>query len=338
MDPREAAKRIHVPMYSEILERIRSRYPRKGRPLEREIARIQTVRNIIIDKTSFIRDLVRLLDNLHPFYWRLIEIEYDRRRIHEAISCISKSRKLVSSFWEKYRILLLASETPRELRRTSEEARGRMLSTIKRCSRGLELLRSLVVFLQHLPSINPSIPTIIIAGPPSTGKSTLVRQVSTGKPEVAPYPFTTKNIHIGHIVSGDRRIQVIDTPGLLDRSPDEMNPIERRAVAALTELEGAILYLVDPTPTAYMGLDDQYRLFIKIHRYTRGKRHYLGINKVDTAPSDLIARAEEKARDMVERGLAEGYYKLSAINAGDARRVIQDIITKTIPPALQGRP
>jgi len=324
-------------MYSEILERIRSRYPRKGRPIDREIARIQTVRNIIIDKTNFVRDLVRLLDNLHPFYWRLIEIEYDRRKIHDAISCISKSRRLVSSFWEKYRILLLASETPRELKRTSEEARGRMLSTIKRCSRGLELLRSLVVFLQHLPSINPGIPTIIIAGPPSTGKSTLVRQASSGKPEVAPYPFTTKNIHIGHTILMGRRIQLIDTPGLLDRSPDEMNPIERRAVAALTELEGPILYLIDPTPTAYMGLDEQYRLFIKIHRYTGGKAHYLGINKVDAAPSGLVEMAEEKARDMVDRGLAEGYYKLSAVKAEDARRVVGDIVSKIIPQALQGR-
>ncbi len=314
------------------MERIRSRYP-KGRglkPVDREITRLQTIRNIIIDRTSFIKQLVRLLDNLHPFYWRLIEIEFNRDEIHKAISCVSKSRKLISSFWDKYRFLLLASETPRELRRTSTEARGRMMSSIKRCSKGLELLRSLVVFLQHLPSINPEIPTIIVAGPPSTGKSTLIKTVSTASPQVAPYPFTTKNIHIGHYTYKDTRIQLIDTPGILDRSPDEMNQVERRAVAALKEIPGAILYLVDPTPTSYMPLQDQFRLLAKIHRYTGGKPHYIAVNKVDEAPDDTLREAEGLAKMMIGKGLARKYYHMVAKDHSSASQVVDDIVEDSI--------
>lgn len=339
IDPREEAKKIHVPTYDEILEKIKSRYP-KGRglkPIDRELTRLQTIRNILIDRTSFIRSLVRLLDNLHPFYWRLIEIEFDRREIHRAISCVSRSRKLVSEFWEKYRFHILAAETPRELRRVSSEARGRMMSSVKRCSKGLQLLRSLVVFLQHLPSINPSLPTIIVAGPPSSGKSTLINTVSTASPEVAPYPFTTKKIHIGHYEVDSSRIQLIDTPGILDRSPEEMNQVERRAVAALREIPGAILYLVDPTPSSYLPLEKQFKLFIKIHRFTGSKPHYIGINKVDEAPKEAVEQASRLSEDMIEKGLARRYYTMAAKDPVSAAMVVTDIIMDigSRPPAAR---
>jgi len=327
MDPRETAKRIHVPTYNEILEKIKSRYPRgAGRSrIDREIARLQTIRNIILDKTGFIKDLIRLLDNLHQFYWRLIEIEFDKREIHDSISCISKSRKLVARFWDKYRILILASEDLAELKRTSSEGRGRMLSTIKKCRRGLEVLRSLVIFLQHLPSIDPRLPTIIVAGPPSTGKSTLINNVSTASIEVAPYPFTTKNIHIGHRTFKGVRIQLIDTPGMLDRDPAEMNQVERRAVAALSEIPGAILYLIDPTDEAYMPLQRQYRLLIKIHKFTGGRIHFIGINKVDIAPRKLLEEAVRLSNKMIEKNIAVKSYQFSALNSSEASRVIDDI-------------
>ena len=340
VDPREVAKHIHVPTYDEIMEKIRSRYPRaRGRrdPVDLEISRLQTIRNIIIDKTGFIRDLIRLLDNMHPFYWKLVEVEFDRSSIHSAISCVSKARRLVSNFWEKYRFLLLASDTPRERRRIASEARGRMMSAIKKCGKGLETLRSLVVFLQHLPAIDPTLPTIIVAGAPSTGKSTLIKTVSTASPEVAPYPFTTKKIHIGHYITGDAKRQLIDTPGILDRSPEEMNPVERRAVAALSEIPGAILYMIDPTEDAYMDLHSQIKLLAKIHRFTGGKPHYIAVNKIDVAPREAVEEAYRLAQEMAGKGLAKRVYLLAATERESAIRVIEEIAEDLAKPlAPQG--
>ncbi len=285
--PAEIAKRIHVPTYDEILEKIKSRIKNKYKYknlFERELRKIQITYDIIISKTSFIKNIINLLNSLHPFYLKLIEIQFNKKNIKESIYCISKSRKISSKLYKKYRVLLMASSSPRELVKVSSEARGRMLSTIKRCRKNLNYLRNLIIFIQHLPGIDPYFPTLIIAGAPSVGKSTLVRTLSRARPEVAEYPFTTKEIHIGHaeifINNKKYKIQIIDTPGLLDRPPEEMNSVEKKAIAALEELSGIILFLIDPSGNAYMPLDSQLNLLMKIQKLTN-KIVLLVINKID---------------------------------------------------------
>ena len=44
--------------------------------------------------------------------------------------------------------------------------------------------------------------------------------------EVQPYAFTTKSLFVGHMDYRYLRWQVIDTPGILDRSLEERNTIE----------------------------------------------------------------------------------------------------------------
>ncbi len=326
--PSERAKHIHVPTYDEILERIGRRFAaRKGRmrAWEREMARLQTVRDIVISKTDFIRDLVRLLDSLHPFYWSIIEIEFDRVRLRRAISCVSKARKLTDEMFEKYRFHLMAAEDRRELEQVAREARGRILSLYKRCSRDLELLRSLVVFLQHLPGIDPGMPTVIVAGPPSSGKSSFVRSVSRARPKVAEYPFTTKTVHIGHVPFGDERVvQVIDTPGILDRPLEEMNQVERRAAAALKHLPGAVLFLADPTGKAYMPLERQVRLLTEtVKGLVGGKPVYVAVNKADAVTGERLEEAVEAFKAVEGVKLVGG---MSAISRDDALRVLRLIV------------
>ncbi len=321
-DPARAAKRIHVPTYDEILEKIGSRYSRaRGRSAyEREVVRLQTVYNVLIAKTDFIRDLARLLDSLHPFFWRLIEIEFDRGEIRDAVKCLAKARKLAGLFWERYRFHLMAASNRRELERVAGEARGRMLSQLKKCRRQLALLRSLVVFLARLPAVDPGMPTVIVAGPPSAGKSTFVRSVSRARPQVASYPFTTREVHVGHSVVRGAIVQIIDTPGILDRHPDEMNPIERRAAAALSELDGAILFLLDPSEEAYMELERQYRLLASLPGLARGKPVVAAVNKADLGEPRVSL-----AREYCERAATEGVAVkcIGGIVASDTARAMR---------------
>jgi nucleolar GTP-binding protein len=325
-DPANIAKRLHVPTYDEILEKIKSRYPRRSRYkslFEAEMARMQMTYDIIISKTNFIRELLHLLDNLHPFFWELIVIEYDRDEIRKAIRCVAKARRLASSFWEKYRFILMGAESPRELRRIGSEARGRMLSLIKRCRKSLELLRSLVVFLSNLPAVNPELPTVIVAGAPSTGKSTFISQASRARPRVSPFPFTTKSIHIGHLPLDNVTIQLIDTPGLLDRPLEEMNYIERKAIAALRNIQGPVLLLVDVSPAAVLNIKTQFKILNIIKLLN--KNIYIMINKIDSADPELLNEAIELAEEARKRELAREVFQGSALNTAEVRNIIRKI-------------
>ena len=65
--------------------------------------------------------------------------------------------------------------------------------------------------------------------------------------EVNHYPFTTKQLHVGHFEHRRIPYQIVDTPGLLDRTMDERNEIEMQAIAAISHIGSVCLFVIDAT-------------------------------------------------------------------------------------------
>ena len=162
-----------------------------------------------------------------------------------------------------------------------KQAYGRISSVINKIKKDLDFLDFAKQNLRNMPTIDFEATTIVIAGFPNVGKSTLLRQITGADPQVANYPFTTKGIQIGHTERHWKHIQIIDTPGLLDRPVLEMNDIEMNAIVALEHLADAILFIFDASETCGFHLDNQYNLLKQIEKIFAEIPVFYLFNKMD---------------------------------------------------------
>jgi nucleolar GTP-binding protein len=302
-------KRVHIYEADEIVKtvgeryrRLRPRKPGKAGRIEFEVKRLETVFNIAYDR---LRRAIEMppLEELSSFHRALVagyigEDEYRRARRR-----VMKGLRLIREFWNQYRWLIATSDDPREAARLRKEASGRILSVVRRLSKDLSLLRRVREELVRTHVIAEGFPVVVVAGIPSSGKSTIVSALSTAEPEVAAYPFTTKTIIVGKVVDKNVVYYLVDTPGVLERPLEMLNEIERKALAALRTLPDVVLFVVDPSPEKVQEVDNQMRLLKSIiETIVRPRQAALivAINKADITARDSILSAKEKVVNVLK--------------------------------------
>ena len=105
-----------------------------------------------------------------------------------------------------------------------------------------------------------------MCGAPNVGKSAFISSLSTGKMEVNHYPFTTKQLHVGHFEHRRLQHQMVDTPGLLDRPMDNRNAIELQAIAAIQHIGSLCIFLMDITEDCGTSLEEQHNLLEEVKK------------------------------------------------------------------------
>ncbi len=162
---------------------------------------------------------------------------------------------------------------------------GRISSLVYEVDPDLDFLRDVRDRAKVLPDVHPGYATIVIAGFPNVGKSSLLTKWTKAKPEINSYAFTTKRAEVGHfeIGEGDQatKVQVVDTPGLLDRADEDRNDIERQAVAALRHAADVVLFLIDPSETSGYSLKEQEKLLEQTQSEMAGIPIVVAETKVD---------------------------------------------------------
>lgn len=248
------------------------------------IARTET---FITDLTSQLESYVKnfpSIDKLPLFYQEIIDIKIDTDKLKKSLGAIDWARKTTLMVYSTQNSSLIKSGNVEFLKQKQKEIYGRVSSIVKQVDKNLVFLSNAQKILRTFPDIE-DIPTVVIAGYPNVGKSSLIRQLSAAKPEIAQYPFTTKQIYVGHMEKTVRyekkQYQIIDTPGLLDRPLSERNNIEKQAIAALRHLADLIVFIFDPSGTSGYQMSEQTLMLEDIKKLFCDVPFIIVENKVD---------------------------------------------------------
>ena len=257
------------------------------------IARVLSLSKLLSDRLSSFYQYFPSPDDLHPFYRTILTLyvslnDYERARRRMRISS-----RIIKDLASKYVKKLRYASDMRELQSIRRSAYGRIISVVRRVEKQLLLLENVRLNMRNIPSVDPDGITIVVAGYPNVGKSTFVRMISSAKPKIAEYPFTTTKLILGHLAIDKSRVQVFDTPGLLDRPLYKRSKIERLAIAAFEHVANAILFLVDPSETGGYTLAEQLSLIQEIKSMFTNIPMLIVLNKVDLASKERIACCEE---------------------------------------------
>ncbi|XP_044503496.1 nucleolar GTP-binding protein 1 [Mangifera indica] len=233
---------------------------------------------------------------LHPYERSLIELTLGDGIYEEVLNKVDALRKKVVSVGKEHASLCAKSLSKREAGERLSEGMERLEEIFNREGKAVDDLLNIAKTLRAMPVVDLEMPTLCLVGAPNVGKSSLVRVLSTGKPEVCNYPFTTRGILMGHITLSYQHFQVTDTPGLLRRSDDDRNNLEKLTLAVLSHLPTAILFVHDLSGECGTSPSDQFKIYKEIKERFRDHLWIDVVSKCDllhTSPGIYITEDED---------------------------------------------
>lgn len=141
-----------------------------------------------------------------------------------------------------------------------------------------------------------------LIGKPNAGKSTLLSCISSAKPEIADYPFTTKFPNLGMVeVDWNNSFVVADIPGLIDGAADGVGL--GHDFLRHIERSGILVHLVEPSPIDGSDPIENYRsIRSELEKYNDslvGRPEILVVTKCELPEAEEV-RAELAKQTNVE--------------------------------------
>lgn len=168
-----------------------------------------------------------------------------------------------------------------------------------------------------------------LLGQPNAGKSTLIRQVSSARPKVADYPFTTLHPNLGVVsIEPHRSFVMADIPGLIEGAA-EGHGLGVRFLKHLSRTR-LLLHLVDVMPVDQSDpVESGIAIVNELRKHSQvlhDKERWLVLNKSDLVPEDEI----EAHCDAIVNGLAwtGPIYRISAVTGHGTKQLSVDIMNR----------
>jgi len=154
-----------------------------------------------------------------------------------------------------------------------------------------------------------SIADIGIIGMPNSGKSTLLSALTSAKPKIANYPFTTINPNLGVVRYDDKEVTLADIPGLIEGAHEGIGLGDK----FLRHIERckSLLHLIDITSD---NLNENYSKVRKeLFKYGNKlvkKNEIIVFNKIDM----MNKKDTEKKIEIFKKKIKKEIFTISAQN------------------------
>ncbi|MFT7184611.1 MAG: GTP-binding protein [Oceanicoccus sp.] len=171
-----------------------------------------------------------------------------------------------------------------------------------------------------------------LVGFPSAGKSTLISHVSSAKPKIGDYPFTTIIPNLGVVflsdfnVNSDENFVIADMPGIIEGASEGKGLGD--AFLKHISRTASLVFLLDPFAYDDKTMAEQYKILKnEIETYKPGlldKEYFVAMNKIDAIP-------DEDRKELKEAFLKEfpkekdNFYMLSGVSGENLRPLILDL-------------
>lgn len=262
-----------------IMKNVRER--KKRLEVKRMSMYARTLRHDMDDIVSSIP----VIDELPEFYKELIDVTIGTVKLKQAVQPLRWVQEKLSRMEGDYTKMIERETSVSAIVNAKKSFYGRTNSIMKKISKSFSFLEGVRRKMREFPTIRTKMPTICICGFPNVGKSTLLSKITTAKPKIEPYAFTTKSIMLGYIGG---QVQMIDTPGTFKDIFYKMNWIEKQSYLAVKYLGEALIYVFDITETCGFIVDDQFALFESMRAKFPEKKFLVYISKSDIAsPEDI---------------------------------------------------
>ncbi len=160
-----------------------------------------------------------------------------------------------------------------------------------------------------------------LIGLPNAGKSTFLSRVSSARPKIADYPFTTLAPQLGMVRVDESDFVLADLPGLIEGAHEGVGLGDK--FLAHAERCGAILHLVDGTQAeitkAYKTIRGE------LDAYGHGlvdKVELVALNKIDAIPKAALA----KKRAALEKACGHPVFLLSGVSGDGVFEILRALV------------
>jgi GTP-binding protein len=169
-----------------------------------------------------------------------------------------------------------------------------------------------------------------LLGLPNAGKSTLISVVSSARPKIADYPFTTLHPNLGVVYVGEHQSFVMaDIPGVIEGAAEGAG----LGIRFLKHLQRTrvLLHLVDiapPDPAADPVVDAR-SIAGELKKFSpelATRERWLVLNKIDLLPP---ADAEKRCKEIVRRLRWKGpVYRISGVTKQGTQQLCFDLMRR----------